>query len=61
MPNQPTVLLLISSEGYFGVENMLVNLAVALSKQGCRCVVAVFCDERFHHTEVGELLLPCEG
>jgi glycosyltransferase involved in cell wall biosynthesis len=54
VPNQPTVLLLISSEGYFGVENMLVNLAVALSKLGCRCVVAVFCDARFHHTEVGD-------
>lgn len=70
MPNQPTVLLLISSEGYFGVENMLVNLAVALSKQGCRCVVAVFCDERFHHAEVGDQarargltvqIVPCSG
>jgi glycosyltransferase involved in cell wall biosynthesis len=54
VPTHPTVLLLISSEGYFGVENMLVNLAVALSKHGCRCVVAVFCDARFNHTEVGD-------
>jgi len=54
VPSQPSVLLLISSEGYFGVENMLVNLAVALAKQGCRCAVAVLCDVRFNHTEVGD-------
>ena len=52
--SDPTVLLLISSEGYFGVENMLVNLGVALSRMGCRCVVGVFCDARFPHAEVGD-------
>ncbi len=65
-----TVLFLISSEGYFGAENMLVNLASALSNLGCRCVVGVFCDSRFQHTEVGDRakaqgltveLVPCAG
>jgi glycosyltransferase involved in cell wall biosynthesis len=65
-----SVLFLISSEGYFGAENMLVNLATALSNLGCRCVVGVFCDSRFQHTEVGDgakaegltvELVPCAG
>lgn len=34
-----TVLFLISSEGYYGVENVLVTLAKALSARGCRCVI----------------------
>lgn len=68
--NFPTVLLLISSEGYFGAENMLVNLGVSLLKLGCRCVVGVFCDTRFRHTEVGDRaqaqgltveIVPCVG
>lgn len=33
---------------------MLVNLGSALNKLGCRCVVGVFCDSRFQHTEVGD-------
>lgn len=49
-----TILFLISSEGYFGVENMLVTLALSLSRLGCRCIVGVFCDGRFHHTEIGD-------
>lgn len=49
-----TILFLISSEGYYGVENMLVALALHLSRQGCRCVVGVFRDSRFPHTEVAE-------
>jgi glycosyltransferase involved in cell wall biosynthesis len=49
---------------------MLVNLGVALSKLGCRCVVGVFCDSRFSHTEVGDRaraqgltveIVPCVG
>jgi glycosyltransferase involved in cell wall biosynthesis len=49
---------------------MLVNLGVALSKLGCRCVVGVFCDSRFYHTEVGDRaraqgltveIVPCVG
>lgn len=49
-----TILFLISSEGYYGVENMLVALALHLSHQGCRCVVGVFRNSRFPHTEVAE-------
>jgi glycosyltransferase involved in cell wall biosynthesis len=49
-----TILSLISSEGYYGAENMLVALARNLSLLGCRSIVGVFCDSRFHHTEVGE-------
>ena len=52
--NRLTVLFLISSEGYFGAENMLVTLAALLSSLGCRCIVGVFSDSRFHHTEVAE-------
>lgn len=52
--NRLTVLLLISSEGYFGVENMLVNLGTALGNLECNCIVGVFRDSRFGHTEVGE-------
>jgi glycosyltransferase involved in cell wall biosynthesis len=49
-----TILSLISSEGYYGAENMLVALARNLSLLGCRSIVGVFCDSRFPHTEVGE-------
>ena len=49
-----TILFLISSEGYYGVENMLVGLALQLAQQGCRCVVGVFCNSHFPHTEVAE-------
>src|SRR5262252_2166281 len=68
--NRITILLLVSSEGYFGVENMLVNLAVALGKFECRCIVGVFRDSRFGHTEVADRarelgltveLVPCAG
>jgi len=68
--SDPTILFLISSEGYFGVENMLVNLGVALLRQGYRCLVGVFCDARFPHTEIGERaskrgleveIVPCSG
>jgi len=49
-----TILFLISSEGYYGVENMLVELAMQLSRQGCRCVLGVFCNSRSPHIEVAE-------
>jgi glycosyltransferase involved in cell wall biosynthesis len=48
------VLHLISSEGHYGAENMLIALARNLSQLGCRCVVGVFRDSRFQHTEVAE-------
>jgi glycosyltransferase involved in cell wall biosynthesis len=65
-----TILSLISSEGYYGIENMLVALAEQLSLQRCRCVVGVFRNSRFPHTEVAEQaerrgltveIIPCNG
>jgi glycosyltransferase involved in cell wall biosynthesis len=65
-----TVLFLISSEGYFGAENMLVTQAASLSRLGCRCVIGVFCDSRFRHSEVAARargqgltveVVPCAG
>ena len=65
-----TILFLISSEGYYGVENMLVTLARQLSRQGCHSVLGVFCNSHSPHTEVGEQarrqgltveIVPCEG
>jgi glycosyltransferase involved in cell wall biosynthesis len=67
---QMTVLLLISSEGYYGVENMIVNLAAGLARLDCRCVLAVFHDSRIPHTEIADRarargiqheLIPCSG
>jgi glycosyltransferase involved in cell wall biosynthesis len=65
-----TILFLISSEGHYGIENMLVVLARNLSRLGCRSIVGVFRDSRFPHTEVGEEaqkqgltveVVPCNG
>jgi glycosyltransferase involved in cell wall biosynthesis len=42
-----TILHLISSEGCYGAENMLLGLARELSQLRCRCIIAVFCDARF--------------
>jgi glycosyltransferase involved in cell wall biosynthesis len=64
------VLSLISSEGYFGVENMLVNLCVALEKHGCASVIGVFRDPLNPHTEIADRarerglqveMVPCGG
>jgi glycosyltransferase involved in cell wall biosynthesis len=64
------ILQLISSEGYYGAESMLVALADALSRQGRDCTVAVFRDSRDPHTEVAEEarrrglaveMVPCDG
>jgi len=65
-----TILFLISSEGYYGIENMLVVLARTLCRLGCRCIVGVFRDSRFPHTEIAHEaqkqgltveILPCNG
>jgi glycosyltransferase involved in cell wall biosynthesis len=65
-----TILFLISSEGYYGVENMLVSLAQQLAQQGCRPVVGVFRNSHCPHTEVAEQaarqgleveIIPCKG
>jgi glycosyltransferase involved in cell wall biosynthesis len=64
------IFFLISSEGYYGVENMLVVLARHLNQQGCHCVVGVFRNSHSPHTEVAEQarrqgltveILPCNG
>jgi len=54
MPYPLTILSLISSEGCYGAENMLITLAQNLSRLGCRCIVGVFSDGRAPHSEVGE-------
>jgi glycosyltransferase involved in cell wall biosynthesis len=58
-PKTMVVLSLISSEGYYGAENMLVTLARKLCQVGCRCIVAVFVDTRFRHPEVAERARQC--
>ena len=49
-----TVLQLISSEGYYGIESMLVSLAEALPGLGCESIVGVLRDSRSPHTEVAD-------
>src|SRR5437660_3963260 len=65
-----TILQLISSEGYYGAESMLVTLAQSLSRLGCKLIVGVFRDLRDPHTEVGSFaeqrglavsMIPCSG
>jgi glycosyltransferase involved in cell wall biosynthesis len=65
-----TVLFLISSEGHYGMENMLLTLARGLSELGVKCVIGVLRDSRFPHVEVGDQarqmglaveIIPCHG
>lgn len=65
-----TILFLISSGGYYGVENMIVTLARHVCRQGCECVVGVFCNAHSRHMEVAERaqrqglaveIVPCNG
>ncbi|QOY92299.1 glycosyltransferase [Paludibaculum fermentans] len=48
------VVHLISSAGWYGAENVLVNLAAASRSLGCDAVAGVLCDARNPHTEVAE-------
>jgi len=57
MRDSPTILSLISSEGYYGAENMLVTLMEHLSGLGCRCIVAVLAGSRAPHIELREQAL----
>ena len=65
-----TVLQLISSEGLYGAESMLIALSQALTRKGHRVVIGVFEDSRTPHTEVAEFAeklgltvrrIPCHG
>lgn len=48
------VLHLISSAGWYGAENVLVNLAAASRQLGCDARAGVLCDRRNPHLEVAE-------
>ena len=65
-----TILQLISSEGFYGAESMLVTLSRALEQLGDELIVGVFEDQRNPHTEVAQEakrrgltveLLTCQG
>lgn len=64
------ILQMISSEGYYGAEAVLVGLARNSSALGCNCSVAVFRDSRCPHTELADQArrwgvpvetIPCDG
>jgi glycosyltransferase involved in cell wall biosynthesis len=64
------ILLLVSSQGNYGIENMMITLAQNLRRSGCRSIIAAFHDSRCPHTEVTESarnaglevdLIPCSG
>ena len=65
-----TVLHLISSEGFYGAESMLLNLARSLNASGCRAIIGVFQNSQNPHTELAERaqkeglpvdVVPCKG
>jgi glycosyltransferase involved in cell wall biosynthesis len=65
-----TILQLISSEGYYGAESMLLALARTLPALGCGSIVGVFHDARSHQGELESRAarvglrvesLPCAG
>jgi glycosyltransferase involved in cell wall biosynthesis len=64
------VLQLISSAGFYGAENMLINLARSMNQLGCRSAVGIFENAHRPHTEIAEqarleglpvVLIPCKG
>ncbi len=64
------ILFLVSSQGHYGIENMMITLARGLRLAGCRCIVAAFRDSRSPHTEVVKAaldagleveIIPCAG
>lgn len=64
------ILHLISTGGYFGAENMLVNLCTGLRDLGVPCVIGVFESNNNSHLAVAErarknslpvILIPCRG
>lgn len=70
MQNSIQVLQLISSAGFYGAENMLINLARSLNQFGCRSTVGVFENTHRHETGIADqarleglpvVLFPCNG
>jgi glycosyltransferase involved in cell wall biosynthesis len=70
MPLHMSILFLISSEGYYGAETMVVTLAQQLALKGFDCALGVFSNSQSPHTEVGEQarrhglpveIVPCKG
>ena len=64
------ILLLISSEGFYGAESMLVSLSRDLMGMGVHCRIGAFHDTRNPHTEVARVassfgipveVVPCRG
>ena len=64
------ILFLVSSQGHYGIENMMITLAQGLRLAGCRCIVAAFRDSRSPHVEVVKAaldagleveIIPCAG
>jgi len=65
-----TILQLISSEGLYGAESLLLTLAGAVTRLGHKCLVGVFHDARNAHLEVAQRavekrlpvrFIPCGG
>jgi hypothetical protein len=50
-----TIFQLMSSQGFYGMESMMLTLARGLDALGIRSVVGVFEDGRQAHTEVGDM------
>jgi glycosyltransferase involved in cell wall biosynthesis len=64
------ILFLVSSQGHYGIESMMITLARGLRLSGCRCIVAAFRDSRSPHIEVVKAaldagleveIIPCAG
>jgi glycosyltransferase involved in cell wall biosynthesis len=65
-----TIFQLISSEGVYGAEQMVINLAEGFNAEGLRCMIGVFEDRRNPQIEVANAarrrgidveLIPCSG
>ena len=51
------VVQMISSEGFYGAESMLVNLTKSLRTLGCDASIAIFRDRRRPHSELDEVAI----
>src|SRR5438034_7941274 len=64
------ILHLISSEGFYGAENMVLNLMAALRAKGCDSSLGVFLNAHRPHSEIAQRarekgfttdIIPCGG